>query len=926
MSNGGIKIPVSAQFDTSQVEQAKKKIINDLNAMAQALNKAGKSKFEPISPKSVDEVRKLKAEMDALLKIDGDLRRRMQATGQGHLSPLEADYFKMYSNRSAALRKMQAVYQYVAPGAPAGPGGGHGLGQTAGHVAQHAMHMINPLTGGAGNVASGAIRTGMSAGAGAGLMGLLGGFIGFGIHKVIEGVAEQIGGAEREVIAFDRLKRSLGDVNVAFDALKYTVTGAANNVKITFEEAERLGSQFAKLGNLTSGGFVSLRSEIETGVGLSRAFGLDPSSGMGFLGQMRGMGATRDENGSKRMALLVGETIAKSDAFSKADEVMEALANYTTQQTRQSLGAANTAGFAGMFSAMVGAKIPGLDPAGAGALLSRVNSTLAAGGGMGEASQFFTSKLGARRGMDVFDTQLWREGGAFSTADGTFGGDGAVAQFYRKHGLKAPTGSESLLGATMAQIKSEYGSNPKMMLKAMANQMGISMSQAAALGVISPNQMGEMEKYADLTKLSASGIGNMGKALYGSAAERASLRDSLLGRDDLKKEDREALENMTGKSVEEQKKILAGITAQYDQERTTGSDIRDSKNLLDNIKNTLASQLLPVMNDMRAGIIFMAGKGEMTGEEIMTKVLDKEKERKLGQINNQYDPYIIDAEKKLARLKGQRSSELNKAMPRFGEAGEAAKAERDARVKEIDAQIEAAQGERDRYMNEKRSKIKAEEQRVKTMKGAYSGASGLGIPDSVIKSFYDDAAAVGVSTEVAQLGLSIYAQESGGGRNTSTTNHGATGHMQMTPETFKAYADPGWDINNPSHNRMAALRYIADLYKKSKGNLRTTAGAYYGGEKAIGKDGSLKTYRDLKNPRAPDTQEYADQVIDRLPGTPLPVDHQASRGGDAPQRVIFDNLDINVNVNGGQLSSHSKRLTGRVNNGGRAVPFGGAYA
>ena len=66
------------------------------------------------------------------------------------------------------------------------------------------------------------------------------------------------------------------------------------------------------------------------GVGMSRAYGLDPSQGVGFMGQMRGLGVTKDTQDSRRLALLIGETIAKSDAFSKADEVMEAIAGFAT--------------------------------------------------------------------------------------------------------------------------------------------------------------------------------------------------------------------------------------------------------------------------------------------------------------------------------------------------------------------------------------------------------------------------------------------------------------------------------------------------------------------------------------------------------------------------------------------------------------------
>ena len=38
---------------------------------------------------------------------------------------------------------------------------------------------------------------------------------------------------------------------------------------------------------------------------------------------------------------MVGEAVAKSGAFSKSDEMLQAIASYTTQQTRMGLSSAN---------------------------------------------------------------------------------------------------------------------------------------------------------------------------------------------------------------------------------------------------------------------------------------------------------------------------------------------------------------------------------------------------------------------------------------------------------------------------------------------------------------------------------------------------------------------------------------------------------
>jgi len=93
----------------------------------------------------------------------------------------------------------------------------------------------------------------------------------------------------------------------------------------------------------------------------------------------------------------------------------------------------------------------------------------------------------------------------------------------------------------------------------------------------------------------------------------------------------------------------------------------------------------------------------------------------------------------------------------------------------------------------------------------------------------------GISGPVADLARSIYMQESGGGRNTATSNAGAVGGMQIIPATFARMADKGWDINDPVQNARAGLRYVSKLHDMSGGDPALTAAGYYGGEGAIAK-------------------------------------------------------------------------------------------
>lgn len=122
----------------------------------------------------------------------------------------------------------------------------------------------------------------------------------------------------------------------------------------------------------------------------------------------------------------------------------------------------------------------------------------------------------------------------------------------------------------------------------------------------------------------------------------------------------------------------------------------------------------------------------------------------------------------------------------------------------------------------------------------------------------------GISGPVADLARSIYQQESGGGRNTRTSNAGAVGGMQIIPKTFQSVADKGWDIADPIHNARAGLRYVKQLHEATNGDPRLTAIGYYGGPNAINQARQGNPVYDPRNPQAPSTFQYAQQVLSRL--------------------------------------------------------------
>jgi|GEM_PF-4151508 len=117
-------------------------------------------------------------------------------------------------------------------------------------------------------------------------------------------------------------------------------------------------------------------------------------------------------------------------------------------------------------------------------------------------------------------------------------------------------------------------------------------------------------------------------------------------------------------------------------------------------------------------------------------------------------------------------------------------------------------------------------------------------------------------TRLEDVARSIHQQESGKGKNTKTSNAGAVGQMQIVPRTFKAY-NPGGNIKDPYDNAVGGLRYIKDLAGKAGEDVGLVAAGYYGGPKAMEKAKQGVAISDTKNPKAPNTLEYMQQVMSR---------------------------------------------------------------
>ncbi len=638
-----IKIPVSADLDQSKIQQQLDQFQKQLNELGKTIAQTNKVKFQPVTKTTIDDMQKFVSQFETLKKISSELNKRINATGQQGKGFFDLDWSKMYPNQSQMRRQMANAYSYVTGntfGGPAGGGGGGGGGSGGGfgRAMTGAAQAGLRATGSAGGIAAESISTGMRSGFGAGVAGLLGGMLALGVSKIVGAAMEKLDEAEKNSISNDRLKRTLGDVNVSFSALQSSITETAKRNHLLFSEAGQLAQQFAKLGNISERQYKTMADEVGTGVGMSRAFGLDPSQGVSALGTLRGMRLANNDQDTRRMALLIGETIGKADAFAKSGEVMDAITSFATNQTRMSLGGTNLGTYTGYLSAMAGSGIAGLDVSNSAAILGRAISSLQGGGGAGEASQFFSARIAQRNGLNPIAGAIWRENPMASVGE-AFGGDTAMGRFLSRRGISVGGAGGSFYSQTIDQLKKDY-SDPWMLLEATSKHLGISRNQAAAMLDISPNRMGELEgrlgKKFNLSSLNGESIATMGKLLTGNDGTFNSVADELrsrTGADALTPAERRQLDKaMSGGTRDDKINTLLALVASRGQEQTQGKDIHDSKTALENIKTELASKLIPYTQDIRTGILYIAGKGEKTGSELLAEIANKESELRIKRI------------------------------------------------------------------------------------------------------------------------------------------------------------------------------------------------------------------------------------------------------------------------------------------------------
>lgn len=510
------------------------------------------------------------------------------------------------------------------------------------------LQRVAPMFGGAGGAIGNA--AGAAAGSGLGAMGMAGRFLGgagigaamYAGYKVFQGVGE----SGNEAVGYADLRAKLGPLTTDFDHLRESVRHATRGMGITYEEAQRIAAGFVRTANLQGEMAGELNQEVKNAAGFGRGFGMEPAQASEFFAQMRHYGVTGNADDSRRMAVMIGESVAKGGNTAKADEVLAAISNFTSIAARQSLAAPNVEGFASMLASMTGLRLPGMDPSGAANTLGKINGALAGGGASGEASQNFSLGLYQRAlpNFDALDMGVLGSVGAFGTVTDAFGEGSAAymaadeATRARYRGYTAAGGDRRLIDMQLEGLRGQYGHNYRMYREAGARHFGLSSVEFSAFDVASRQDGGIGGLLASLEKsgIKTSGLNtksiaalaqlqNGGESMLMDQAKRLT---ELTGGDALSLQEKGDLADAQKEGGEKLREVVMRLTAQHDTVKDEGTRTRESITDVKNAIQDFSVKLLPLVNTIREAVVEVARWAAPNSNFV--KGLDAEKDRISG--------------------------------------------------------------------------------------------------------------------------------------------------------------------------------------------------------------------------------------------------------------------------------------------------------
>jgi len=494
-----------------------------------------------------------------------------------------------------------------------------------GQVAQRAIAGLNsagPIGGMAAAAAKGAANA-----SGLGAMGMLKGggvaALAYGAFQAVSSaagaVSDKMDAGKTENIEIDKFKRSLGMTSDSFDELKSKSRAVGEQFLLTYEQSRKLNMDFSMQARSSVNGAGLAR----VGIDLAQATGVDESQGTAYMATMRRSGNLGEKTqDAKIMAVQFAEALKRTGSTLNAGDLMQAMGGFASSTAQRSLGVANVDGFAGLLSALVGSKTPGLqgNVGNSANLLNRADSAFQGGGGMGEASN--TLQFMAMEGdkVGLLGIKMRQAAGAFATGEDVFGKEnGQVNKFLRKDGGRDMTrfgGQKSGLEQTLNMFDRQGVSKETQLLSA-SNHFKMNPEEMATLfnlreeGKLGGLQtmLGQYKDTVDPAKLSSAGLMAMADIQQAGLKtdNLTEVRDSMSAREGLTKEQKGDLDK--AKSITDPKLLqdtLVKVANTFEREKTAGEQAQDSAAKTAQATARMAEGLLPLAqksNDFLADLV-----------------------------------------------------------------------------------------------------------------------------------------------------------------------------------------------------------------------------------------------------------------------------------------------------------------------------------
>lgn len=166
------------------------------------------------------------------------------------------------------------------------------------------------------------------------------------------------------------------------------------------------------------------------------------------------------------------------------------------------------------------------------------------------------------------------------------------------------------------------------------------------------------------------------------------------------------------------------------------------------------------------------------------------------------------------------------------------------------------------------------------------------IPDNQLDSM--------IAAQSSAVSAAILGQESNNNPNSPTSVDGAVGSAQIEPATFKQYALPGEDINNPIDNIAVHKRIIEDLSNKAGGDPARIAVGYFSGPGNIAPlDSNTPYIRDHHDGNGKKVSSYVSDVLNRMNpvSSAMAEDDMKSTDKDKPNDLSdLSDEDLNAQI------------------------------